>query len=745
MRSDGSLRSVFTIMVLAALTTGHAVEAAEITRELGRFGEITTWLIIRAPETRLEVDPFESLGGEAKFAAMGDPRLVPHGGRPLEIPGTKPGETLRIGEGVWEGIRMTLPDMPGIWNEFPRLVVPEGYRYAYCSLHSPRDMQASLLTGASHGKCRLYFNGRDLGTFDGGFGFELARELPVEVKQGTNQLLVRFVHATRFACRLIGENAEPLREVKITVQVPNADAVKAPEPDPVPENQKLVNLAKEIPAPTPPEHPEWLGANLARTMALLESGKYTHRPVRIIFDGQSIESGWPELLIQRLRERYPGTKIIGENRAIGGWFVWRMQKLLKHDVLRAQPDLVLFSAYQGTAEVWERFLNEIRSETTADIIIRTQHIDRNENPESPRDVPESILLRRLARKYGVELVEIRNEWLDYLKTNGWQPADLLRDGVHLNRKGETLMALLYERHFTPNVLASSGWADRVRRFHVGRFLADNKTDEIVLEGPGWTSDDGRFAKSNSATDRLRLRFHGTRVDLVLPTTHGKATILIDGKKPSECNLFHGTRPQSRTMTSGAPNVPMTYHTGENMQEETWVLTLTEGNADADPKKANLRVKFRLVGSRTGFDGEGQNDRKFVSRSGRITILPTDWSTAVQSASDKEPPPIMQPFAKPPQIVWHIMLDGCDVVPSGPGWVQDTDYYSGWPYEYVTVADGLPGGIHELTVTPVPDPNPHRAFIISGVDVHHPPLARDVSEHTARGAPKDSTMIEEPKP
>ena len=109
-RADGALRTVFTIMVLAALTTGHAAEAAEITSELGRFGEVAMWLIIRTPETRLEADPFEALGGEVQFAAMSDPKLVPHGGRPLEIPGTKPGETLRIGEGVWEGVRMTLPD-----------------------------------------------------------------------------------------------------------------------------------------------------------------------------------------------------------------------------------------------------------------------------------------------------------------------------------------------------------------------------------------------------------------------------------------------------------------------------------------------------------------------------------------------------------------------------------------------------------------------------------------------------------
>jgi len=107
------LRTVCTILVLAVLTTGPAAEAAEITSELGRFGEVTTWLIIRTSETRLEVDPFETLGGEAKFAAMSDPRLVPHGGRPLEIPSTKPGETLRIGDGVWEGVTMVLPDMPG--------------------------------------------------------------------------------------------------------------------------------------------------------------------------------------------------------------------------------------------------------------------------------------------------------------------------------------------------------------------------------------------------------------------------------------------------------------------------------------------------------------------------------------------------------------------------------------------------------------------------------------------------------
>jgi hypothetical protein len=85
---------------------------------------------------------------------------------------------------------MVLPDMPGIWNKYPRLVLPDGYGYAYCRLDSPQDLQANLLTGLSHSKCRLYLNGRDLGTLEGGSGWEFARELPVNLKQGSNHLLV---------------------------------------------------------------------------------------------------------------------------------------------------------------------------------------------------------------------------------------------------------------------------------------------------------------------------------------------------------------------------------------------------------------------------------------------------------------------------------------------------------------------------------------------------------------------------
>ena len=198
----------------------------------------------------------------------------------------------------------------------------------------------------------------------------------------------------------------------------------------------MLKLAADLRPVAPPEHPEFLGAKIQRTMALLESGKYTHRPVRIMFyHGQSIETGWTDLLVQRLRERYPETQIVFDNRAIGGWFVWRLKKTLKHDILRWQPDLVLFSAYQGSAEVWERFLLDLRSETTADIIIRTQHMSRHDKLDDPVDTSESISLRHLAQKYDVELIEVRAEWMNYLNTHKLPNMDLLRDGIHLNSKG----------------------------------------------------------------------------------------------------------------------------------------------------------------------------------------------------------------------------------------------------------------------------------------------------------------------
>jgi hypothetical protein len=53
-----------------------------------------------------------------------------------------------------------------------------------------------------------------------------------------------------------------------------------------------------------------------------------------------------------------------------------------------------------------------------------------------------------------------------------------------------------------------------------------------------------------------------------------------------------------------------------------------------------------------------------------------------------------------------------------------------PYRYVTIADGLPCGVHELTLIPMDKPNPPwNAFVLSGIEIHRPPLARDAADCT----------------
>ena len=138
-------------------------------------------------------------------------------------------------------------------------------------------MPASLIVGVQRGKGRFYLNGKDLGiiaNLD-----EDARELPIELREGVNQLVVRIETGGSLSCRLVGVNAEPLRSVKVqfdaATTAPVAPGIRARTDEPLPK------LAQEIPPLPPADHPEVLGANLARTMSLLESGKFTHRPVRI--------------------------------------------------------------------------------------------------------------------------------------------------------------------------------------------------------------------------------------------------------------------------------------------------------------------------------------------------------------------------------------------------------------------------------------------------------------------------------
>ena len=176
-------------------------------------------------------------------------------------------------------------------------------------------------------------------------------------------------------------------------------------------------------------------------MSLLESGAVTHRPVKIVFYGQSIEFGWIDMVAARLRERYPNTPIIVENHALGGWGVYLLVRAMRHDIVRVQPDLIFFHAYGGSTDEWERSFQTLRKETCADIITRTSHIAQyNANTMDTVVDDETRMMAMLTQKYNVELVNVRAEWIDFLKDNQIAAKDLLADPIHLNHKGCALMA-----------------------------------------------------------------------------------------------------------------------------------------------------------------------------------------------------------------------------------------------------------------------------------------------------------------
>lgn len=666
---------------------------------VGPDGLVSNWLSLGYLPGRISEDRLASVGGEAKAR--------PYGGQVVEIPG--------VGKLKWKTVRARKLEMPYYMYGGEGLTmfvdengqpVEDATAYLYCELVSPEAQGAELrLTGGE--PLRLWLNGTELGHegrkrhFVGN-----GANVPVKLSQGTNRLLVRLENQRRdevLALRLAGA-----RGVRVGYNS-HKDAPSLPGRYLAQDWDALISEIPDVP-PSPDE--AYFGANLSRTMALLESGGRTNRPVRIVFYGQSITAQeWTWFLVRRLRERYPKTTIEAENWAISGWGIHRLNHTIKHDVLRARPDLVILHAYNGGSWEWERILQKLRRETTADIMIRSPHLSRHEQNEPIRpDSSESLMLRQLARKYGCEMVEGRREWTEYIRTHKMDPENLRSDGVHLNRNGSILMAQLHERHFRAYPVWRP-WFQTVRRYDAMRQLADNHTDEVRLSGEGWSIERVNYLSSHGDKDRLELTFQGNRVDLVMPQCEGKAKILVDGKPPSEWNLFHGTRPSH---SPALPAALMTYHMGKDMVEEDWTLTFTHVSGD------RKKFRYKVEGSVTGPDGEGSGEETFVSNSGRITILPAGFFPQRKGADNRKTE--LEPTTENWQIRWHVQPLFEDIIQGtrqlkGEEWRPRYNH----PYRYKTIIDGLPPGEHVLTLLPIKPVNPNHTFALSAVEVHRPPL------------------------
>jgi hypothetical protein len=421
-----------------------------------------------------------------------------------------------------------------------------------------------------------------------------------------------------------------------------------------------LSLFAKYPAPAPQDESNF-GSGIQRSMTLLATSTPQKRnTVKVLFYGQSItKQDWWQLVAADLRTRFPNADLIIANRAIGGFAAGLLRRPIEHDLIPFYPDLVIFHDYGGD-EDYEWIIREIRSRTTAEIAIQTDHLTWWPGEiEDPKQMKAKLWhdkhcfewLPMIAAKYKCELMEIRNPWEQYLRDNHLEPRDLLTDGVHLNDRGNFLLSELVKRHLRHDQkFPDAAWKNLTHTYEAK-----------------W--ENGRIA----------LEFEGNRVDLITSrddqTPYTWARILIDGKKPSEFpELYAFARPSD---TVGA-DWPFIKHLAwqKPLVVEDWYLKVLEADETAKT------IRFEVRGSVTGLDGSGVSTERFVSNSGRIVIEPRDWHAADARAYSKKPMPNGY------EVHWRVVPMFADIyVP-----VKADDSAK---ENFVTVAQGLKNGKHKL--------------------------------------------------
>lgn len=467
----------------------------------------------------------------------------------------------------------------------------------------------------------------------------------------------------------------------------SAQTPATPAPAPAP---KIAPAQGNYPKPPSPSDPDRLGQGVQRTMTLLATSTPTHHnTVRILFYGQSItEQDWSRQVADDLRRRFPNADLQIENRAIGGFASQILGRPAEHDLYPFYPDLLIFHVYGGNNEYAE-IIQNVRTRTASEVLMQLDHATfwPLGTPEAAAHAVKedggtrwdrlmnTAYLPDIARRYGCGLADVRGGWLDYLRANRLEPPALLQDGVHLNAWGNFVMARLIERHlvYRPG-LPKIGWQGLSQTFALGKDLKPR-------------------------AGRLTLAFTGNRLD-ALPTLsrHAAAAscrVLIDGRPPSQDDLYAVTRPQSGPWSTLA--LVRVDH-DKPLQAEDWTLTVTSVRPD------NLGWTYDVSGSKTGPDGSGGADAVFVSRSGRVRIDPKDF---FRPPAGFHPAPVTVGYT----IHWSVLPLSQDVY-HPPAILDPTRDQA------EVLAQGLPNGPHTLTLlSNGAGPPPIRAL-----RVYTPPVA-----------------------
>jgi len=374
------------------------------------------------------------------------------------------------------------------------------------------------------------------------------------------------------------------------------------------------------------------GANLALTVEKLTKGFDPPRPLLIWAIGSSFTEflGNGDDLIAAIRRRFPEAPQIVYKSMIGGSTPYRLLRgWARHLVIPDQPDVVLIYNFGGTAEL-EKLIVELRTRTTADIVVPTLHWCRPHqqvwpDPDAPNRHQDIVGLREVCTRHGVEFVENRRELTRYMIANGLGISDLLVDTVHQSPYAAKMINANIARHFCRSLRPSYDPGSRERR-------VEAETPSSVLSRSGdWSlAKEGRalIARTRSS---MELQFTGTRIDLIGWRTAqgGRVRVRVDGKPANEAPVYYATYVQPAKgnfidLKSAQVNFrrvisdrcPHGVSLGSHIVPQEWTIAMISDKGD-----------YELVGSATGLDGRGNAFKPFVSQSGQIIVEPRLWRLA----------------------------------------------------------------------------------------------------------------------
>jgi hypothetical protein len=345
------------------------------------------------------------------------------------------------------------------------------------------------------------------------------------------------------------------------------------------------------------------GQHLALTMHKLENGIEPPRPFLIWAIGSSYTNmlGNGEAWMQEIPKRFPKAPPIEYRKMVGNSCPWQyLCGWARHLVIPDQPDLVLIYTL-GDPQDLEKLIVELRSHTTADIIVPSIHWREadlamwGKSENSPQQDIESV--RNVCRKYSVEFVENRRDWGEYLQANKLPISALLKDAVHQSDFGAHII--------NSNILAHLRRPDRYSYQPTSRERSIQPTKET----------NGTFKAS----------FTGNRIDLIgqKSSDGGTLQVLLDGKPAEQIEAFlmSYVQPNAKNSAEGRGAVPRDQSPhgitlGERVIPQSWTILMTSDTGD-----------YELSGSVTGSDGNGNAFKPFKSSTGQIMIEPELWRRA----------------------------------------------------------------------------------------------------------------------